>query len=338
MEAWRRVVGGWGKRREATQTPPGPPTGGAAQSRVPRRRQSPKSHGARGPQGSGGDGGVTQAGSVDSGRSPPSRRPRHPYLGPPAARGRRAAAAAAGPGATGRRAPWAAGGQGAGRGSGTPGGAGSKLRPSLRSQRWAPAARFNYPAQEEGAGRARRGRGRGAPASPPPGRGGDLRAPSPLGGPPSWHHPSKEAQAHGRAWARLQTALDWGAWERGARSRWEAPHPPTHTRTPCGETRSPPHPRLMAGWVSKVSSARLHRGAGEGNPASGEGSRCRRRPFAGNKGGPFGEPHAGLGPQCPQVCWFPPSLLRAGRRRSVVDLRCARRLHLALPSGDRPSG
>ena len=248
--------------------------GGAALGRLPRRWQSPESHGARGPQGSGGgaDGGVTQAGAVDSGRPLPPDAPQHPYLGPPAARGRRAAAAAAGPGATGRRAPWAAGGQRRGARLSAPGSAGSKLRPSLRSQRWAPAARFNYPAQEEGAGRARRGRGRGSPPPLPPAapRWGPP-GPLPPGG-PSLLAPILEGRAGPRPGRGQgpQTSPRWGGpGQGGTRSAGSTPTPPPPTHPPplASETRSPPHPSArVAGWVSKVSSARLLQKRGWGEP------------------------------------------------------------------------
>lgn len=232
METRRRVVVGWrGERRGAAQTPQDRRRGRSSGLR-PQAPAVPKvPRGAGSPGVGGGGGGVTQAGAVDSGLPLPPDAPLGPYLGPPAARGRRAAAAAAGPGATGRRAPWVAGGQRRGARLSASGSAGSKLRPSLRSQRWAPAARFNYPAPEEGAGRARRGRGRGAPAPlPRPLPAGDLRAPSLLGCPPSWHPSSKGAQAHGRGGDRDPKLLPGvGARERGGAigGKHPTPTPPT---------------------------------------------------------------------------------------------------------------
>lgn len=101
-----------------------------------------------------------------------------------------------------------------------------------------PAARFNYPAREEGGGRARRRRGRGVPgphssqaASPPWISGATPSRPRPGGG----------LRPTARGGSEDPKLLPGGAKERGVHSRDALP--PLLTPHPyASETRSPPHP------------------------------------------------------------------------------------------------
>lgn len=264
--------------------------GGAALGRLPRRWQSPESHGARGPQGSG-VGGMGE--SLKRGpwtRGVPSLP--MPLSTPTWGRQQREAAEQQ----QQQRDPARRGGALHGRRADKGAGRGSRLR-AARAPSSGRASAANAGPRPRGSiipprRRARGGRGGGGAAgrplpSPRPLPAGDLRAPSLLGGPPSWHPSSKGAQAHGRGGGRdPKLLLGGGGLGKGGRDRREAPppHPRPHTPRPLRVKPDPlrtHRPEWRAGY-QRLAPPGSSKSAGGGNPASGsEGSPESEAPFEG---------------------------------------------------------